>query len=167
MPGKYNIVRDGGRILCTIENASLEDDGEWTLIAETPKCTLESKCRIIVKEPPPKTEESDLKKQFDFEIPAITRVRHRVDSESSAASSPVTKRAKHLMLEEEKEREEPPKFHHLLEDVSTREGESVILSVTSSTIPEPSVFWYRNGLLIERTTTNYIIKSDKGKYRYG
>lgn len=165
MPGKYEIIQSGGRLMCTINNASMEDAGEWTLIVETPNSTVETKCKITVKEPPKPIEDDDSKserqKSYDFELPAISRIRQRKDSDSSIASSLSAKRARH-MEEEEKEKGEPPRFHHLLEDLSAREGENVILSVTSTTIPQPNVLWYRNGLLIERTSSDYIVKSDQG-----
>jgi hypothetical protein len=163
LPGWYTIRQDGGRLLCTIECASSDDEGEWTLIAETPKGKFETKCRITVKEPPKpvEIEKPPTHEHFESALPAITRIRQRLDSENSTSSSP-TKRARHIE-EEPKEHGDPPKFHHLLEDLTAREGEHVILSTTSSTIPHPFVQWYRNGILIERSNSDYIIKFDQGE----
>lgn len=166
LPGFYTIKKDGGRLICRIENASVEDAGEWTLVAETPNSTIQTKCQITVKEPPKPTKgEKSIKpmesEQIESALPAITRIRQRLDSETDTASSP-TKRAR---KEEDEETGEPPHFHHsLLEDLTAKEGESVVLSVTSTTIPNPTVQWYRNGVLIERSNSNYIIKSDQGRF---
>ncbi|KAI6190037.1 hypothetical protein M3Y97_00073300 [Aphelenchoides bicaudatus] len=167
LPGWYTIKQDGGRLLCTIENATLDDEGEWMLVVETPQSTIETKCRITVKVPPKpvEIEKPPAHDAFESALPAITRIRQRLDSETSSASSPASKRLRQIE-EEPKERGEPPKFHHLLEDLSAREGEHVILSVTSTTIPEPNVQWYRSGILIERTNSNYIIKVETGRFEF-
>ena len=146
-------MQDGGRLLLTIEHASMEDAGDWALELETPTSSLETRCKVTVVELP----KMEHPKPQEFELPALVRVRQRNDSSSSTSGSS-SKRSRQV------EEGEAPKFHRLLEDLCTREGENVVLSVTSTTVPQPSVLWFRNGMRVERTNSNYIIKSDQGLF---
>ncbi len=56
----------------------------------------------------------------------------------------------------------PPNFHHLLIDQSVKLGESKILTVTNTTMPEPTVEWFRNDYRIDSNDHKYILKHDKG-----
>ena len=59
---------------------------------------------------------------------------------------------------------QPPLFKHTLFDQSIKLGETKILSVTNTTLPEPIVKWYKNGKEVHPIDSRYLQKHDKGRY---
>ncbi|CAI4227244.1 unnamed protein product [Auanema sp. JU1783] len=58
----------------------------------------------------------------------------------------------------------PPNFHHKLADTCVKIGETTILSVTNTTLPEPVVEWFHNEIRVTESDQGYLRKHDKGRY---
>uniref|UniRef100_A0A914CI05 Ig-like domain-containing protein n=1 Tax=Acrobeloides nanus TaxID=290746 RepID=A0A914CI05_9BILA len=58
----------------------------------------------------------------------------------------------------------PPSFHHKLSDEVVKLGGSIVLSVTDTTMPEPAVEWFRDGVRIISDQQKYSCRHEKGLY---
>ncbi|KAI6186493.1 hypothetical protein M3Y98_00138600 [Aphelenchoides besseyi] len=193
LPGRFRLSNDYGRSTFTVENVTVDCAGEWMVLVRTPTEEFRSRCTLKVNErrsttSPSKT--SSFEQREDGTRKVV--VDQKSDEESIAADekqqrelSPIeedqsivlskrksdefqdakiTKRPRVRREDRETETGSPPVFHHLLSDLNARVGERVVLSVTSTTMPAPTVSWMRNGTPIKRTDANYVVRSDCGRY---
>uniref|UniRef100_A0AC35UIS1 Ig-like domain-containing protein n=1 Tax=Rhabditophanes sp. KR3021 TaxID=114890 RepID=A0AC35UIS1_9BILA len=67
--------------------------------------------------------------------------------------------------DEIEEKVPPPKFHHLLRDLTVKKGEVMILCVTNTTMPGPDcVEWYKNNERITIDNRKFFGRRDKGRF---
>ncbi|KAF8382632.1 ttn-1 [Pristionchus pacificus] len=130
---------------CSLEIRDIveTDSGVYTCQAVNDLGQIESTAKLIVE---PKRSAKDARKA----------------STTSAVAR--DKKSKEKETGEMKYSEEPPKFHHKLSDCSSRIFEPFTLVVTNTTLPEPSVTWFRNGKEISRADVQFSQKHDKGRY---
>ncbi|PIO76038.1 immunoglobulin I-set domain protein [Teladorsagia circumcincta] len=101
------------------------------------------------------------------ELGSITTKANLTVGKRKAETSPAElsrRKSTKITVEEVVINDSPPAFHHQLTDCSEKLGEQKILCVTNTTLPEPSVEWYHNGVRIHESDPDYLQKHDKGRY---
>ncbi|KAI6213450.1 Immunoglobulin I-set domain protein [Aphelenchoides besseyi] len=193
LPGRFRLSNDYGRSMFTIESTTVDCAGEWMVLARTPTGEFRSQCTLKVNERRSTTlpskpssfehrddvahklvvdqksdEESTADRKQQREVSAIEEDQSILLSKKKSdelEETQISKRSRVRREDKEIETGSPPVFHHLLSDLNARVGERVVLSVTSTTTPEPTVSWMRNGTPIKRTDADYVVRSDCDRTR--
>ncbi|GMR58628.1 hypothetical protein PMAYCL1PPCAC_28823, partial [Pristionchus mayeri] len=140
---KYLSTVSDGRCSLQIRDIVETDSGMYTCQAVNDLGQSECAAKLIVE---PKKSAKDTRKA------------------STTSTVAKDKKSKEKETGEMKYSEEPPKFHHKLSDCSSRLFEPFTLVVTNTTLPEPSVTWFKNGKEISRADVQLSQKHDKGRY---
>ncbi|VDK50737.1 unnamed protein product [Anisakis simplex] len=90
-----------------------------------------------------------------------------VESKASLVVEEVKKKKKKKDDEKEPEREEivgsAPTFHYQLTDQTVKLGHPAILTVTSTTLPEPEVEWFHDTAPVDINNPKYAFRHNKGR----
>ncbi|CAB3396936.1 unnamed protein product [Caenorhabditis bovis] len=140
---KYDSFYNEGLAELTIKNIVDTDAGKYTCRATNDLGSIMTHAKLSVQG------EAAKKKSKAETLPATLEKK---------------KRATKIVEPEDKVLNMPPSFHHTLKDDEAKIGESKILVVTNTTLPEPIVEWYLNGDQIAINDNNYLKKHDKGRY---
>ncbi|KAH7700895.1 TTN-1 protein, partial [Aphelenchoides avenae] len=145
--GNYRLRKDAGRYELEILSASAEDQGRWMARGTNAFGTCESECQLSIEtRAKPKDDEKKAVEDAEKVKKPEKKAKKKVESPPSEKSG------------------EAPQFHHKLSDVSVKERDSLVLSVTCTTLPEPEVEWYRNDERIRHGENSYVLRKDKGRY---
>uniref|UniRef100_A0A1I7X1V2 Ig-like domain-containing protein n=1 Tax=Heterorhabditis bacteriophora TaxID=37862 RepID=A0A1I7X1V2_HETBA len=140
---KYDSNFTEGLAELIIKNIEQNDEGSYTCQAINELGSITTKSKLLVEA------EKNYTKKTKTEKSSTTK-------KKKVAEKPITK--------EEEICSGSPNFHHQLEDCSAKIGQSKILCVTNTTLPEPTVEWFHNGNHVNINKSNYIRKHDKGRY---
>lgn len=141
----FDVSTFSGRYELEILAASAADQGRWTARGTNQFGTCESDCQLtIVSKPTTKDEKGKPSEEPEKPKKPEKKLKKKVESPPSEKSG------------------EPPQFHHTLSDVSVKERDSLVLSVTCTTLPEPEVEWFRNDERVRHGENSYLLRKDKG-----
>lgn len=146
---KYFPTKDTSRFSLKIRNIDSSDEGIYTIRLEKDGKILQSDGKLKVKKLELLTDD-----EFD---------KNKTDNSLSSFGLN-QKTSRQLLPDDEPIFDSPPFFHYILQDETVNEGDRMILSVTNTTMPEPVVLWYKNGVQIYSDELKYSMKKDKGRY---
>ena len=146
---KYFVTKDTSRFSLRLRNIDPSDEGVYTIRLEKDGKVLQSDGKLKVKK---------LELLDDDEFIRGTTAR------TSATSDSRKKKQSRTLSDEEPVFDSPPFFHYTLEDETVKEGDRMVLSVTNTTMPEPNVEWFKNGIQVFSDEFTYSMRKDKGRY---
>ncbi|KAE9553836.1 hypothetical protein FO519_002966 [Halicephalobus sp. NKZ332] len=146
---KYFVTKDTSRFSLRLRHIDPSDEGTYTVRLEKDGKVLQSDGKLKVKK-------LELLEEDDF-------IRNTT-SRTSVTSDSRKKKQSRTLSDEESVFDSPPFFHYTLEDETVKEGDRMVLSVTNTTMPEPDVEWFKDGIQVFSDEFKYSMRKDKGRY---
>uniref|UniRef100_A0A7E4UYK2 Muscle M-line assembly protein unc-89 n=1 Tax=Panagrellus redivivus TaxID=6233 RepID=A0A7E4UYK2_PANRE len=143
---KYFPTKDTSRFSLRIRNIGLDDGAVYTVRLEQGSIVLQSDGKLTVKKAAVSEEPETSKRKSTTDDDESKKKRSRKPGEPDVDTF-----------------DSPPYFHYKLEDETVKEGDRMILSVTNTTLPEPDVEWFKNGIKFS-PDVKYAMRKDKGRY---
>lgn len=138
---KYDSFFNEGIAELTVKNIEETDAGTYSCRATNDLGSITTKAKLTINAPAKKAK-----------------------AETVPATLEKKKKTAKPVKDDKESNDNPPNFHHKLSDCKAKLGETHILVVTNTTLPEPTVEWYHNGEHISQSDANYQRRHDKGRY---